>query len=476
MDRWIKAKLSKDSNVIGPGFNTMTPIVGISLWLRELTNNFTIAFLNQVLMMKPRVAFILYRYPLGVSSMIVNSIRLFADRGYLVDIFININSLNLAPIEFNNDSVRKVVYDDSQRSLPLKAYIHLLFRMDRFATKLLAPLPDSLRLPFLFPDLYLFSIWLRRRLKLYTYEYYIPVECRSLLCFVDFPEESKIIYYNMELLDWNKYSPLYPGKTVLKEIEYKVISRLDHVAITSKRRAEMFCEINKFPMNKIDILPVTPLGDPIRIRSGYFRKVFGIPEDTRVVIYCGSFFPWAKCLEIIRTVKHWPDDYALVMHTWNQSAVGTEYYNQMVEEARGLPIYFSFKYIEYDKLALAISSADIGLMFYDGSDANYSELLFSSNKLGEYLKAGLMIICSDLPSLKQFVEDNDIGVAIPVEELPRAIKETTKRLGAFKANSVQCYSEKFRFDEYFSRFYERLQRWQVESKEPYHGGQPAFDP
>jgi len=408
--------------------------------------------------MKSRVAFILYRYPLGVSSMIINSITLLVERGFLVDIYINANSLNQSPIEFSDNSIRMFVYDDGTVSFPLKAYIHLLFRTDKVATVLFGLLPDSLRLPFLFPDLYLFSIWLRKRLKRYTYEYYIPVECRSLLCFVDFPEESKIVYYNMELLDWNEYSPLYPGKTVLKEIEYKIISRLDHVAITSKRRAEMFCDINKFPMNKINILPVTPLGDPIKMRSEYFRKLFGIPEDTRIVIYCGSFLPWAKCLEIIRTVKYWPDHYALVMHTWNPSAVGTEYYNRMVEEARGFPVHFSYNYIEYNELALAISSADIGLMFYDGSDANYSELLFSSNKLGEYLKAGLMIICSDLPSLKQFVEDNDIGIAIPVEELPRAIKETTKRLGTFKANSIRCYLEKFRFEEYFSHFYDELRR------------------
>jgi len=408
--------------------------------------------------MKPRIAFILYRYPLGVSSMIINSIKLLVDRGYSVDIFINLNSLNLAPIEFNNESIRMFVYDDSRIPLPRRAYIHLLFRTDKLATVLLGALPDSLRLPLLFPDIYVFSRWLNRHLERSTYDYYMPVECRSLLCFVSFPEKSKIIYYNMELLDWNRFSPLYPGKAALKKMEYYIITQIRHVAITSPLRAEIFCKINGFDMSKVSILPVTPSGGPISAKSDYFRSLFGIPASTCLVVYSGSFQPWAKCLDIIGTVKNWPENHALVMHTWNPSIVGTQYHAQMVEEAKGLPIYFSYSYIEYDKLALALSSADIGLMFYDGSDANYSEILFSSNKLGEYLKAGLMVICSDLPSLKQFVEENRIGIAVPLEELPRAIAGAKNHLGRYRENAASCYVEKFCFEEYFDRFYEKLKK------------------
>jgi hypothetical protein len=104
-----------------------------------------------------------------------------------------------------------------------------------------------------------------------------------------------------------------------------------------------------------------------------------------------------------------------------------------------------------------MSSADMGLAFYEAVDRNYTEILFSSNKIGEYLKAGLGIICSDFPSVKQFVESHDIGMAVPVYELPRAIREISERIDSVRDNALQCYKNELRFENYFNRFYDQLQ-------------------
>jgi glycosyltransferase involved in cell wall biosynthesis len=239
-------------------------------------------------------------------------------------------------------------------------------------------------------------------------------------------------------------------------MEYRMIQSLDHVAITSPLRAGHFSDINDFDIEKIRVLPVAPIGEPIHKRSSFFREKFGIRDNSKIVLYMGNFEPWFMCLEIIETVKNWPQNFVLIMHTWNKSFLKTQYYGEMVNSAKGVPVYFSSDYIEYVELAAAISSADIGLMFYEAIDANFSEILFSSNKFGEYLRAGLPIICSDFPSLKEFVEENGVGMAVPVNELSFAVEQIGNKIDIMKKNAHLCYDEKIRFESFFARFYDQL--------------------
>ncbi len=388
--------------------------------------------------------------------MVINSIRLFAEKGFRVDVYINKRTMDSSPIEFGEKRVSFSIYDDDSRNFFSRGCRYILTQI----SKLLAPSVRYLSFNFClfmyYHDVFLFSRWLKKKLGNYSYVYFIPIECKSLLCLNHINDKSKIVYYNMELLDWKDEKYEYKYEQTLKKLEYQMISELSNAVIPSPRRAELFAKINDFDLSKIFILPVASMGDPIRARSKYFRELFDIPDDWKIVVYSGNIAPWAKCLEIIQSVKDWPTGYALVMHTWNKSVVRTRYYNEMINEARGLPVYFSNEYITYDDLALALSSADIGVMFYEEINDNFTEILFSSNKFGEYLKAGLAIICSEFISLKDFVEERSIGAAISIEELPRAVTLIGEKIEILKNNAHACYEEQLRFENYFESFYDRL--------------------
>jgi len=403
-----------------------------------------------------RIAFILYNYPLGVSSMLINSIRLFAYKGYKVDIYINKRNLDDTPINFPKDQVTFFVYDDSKQSFIFRCYRFVMRRTGNMAAWFAKQSMFSLCLFLFFPDVYFFSKWLKIKLSGQNYTYIIPVESNSLISLNILKDKKRILYYNLELLDWKKENPLYKNKLLLKHLEFRMIHKLSTVVVPSPLRAKSFSTINEFELHNILILPVAPIGEPITNRRRYFRELFDIPVDSKIVVYSGNFQPWFKCLEIIRSVKDWPKDYALVMHTWNRPVLETKYYKEMTAEAKGLPVYFSTSYIEYEELAAALSSADIGIVFYEAMDDNFTEILYSSNKIGEYLKGGLAIICSDFPSLKAFTEDNAIGLSIPVHELSLAVKQVGEKIEVFKKNALACYQEKFRFESHFERFYQNL--------------------
>jgi glycosyltransferase involved in cell wall biosynthesis len=262
----------------------------------------------------------------------------------------------------------------------------------------------------------------------------------------------------MELLDWSADNPLYADKTVLKSLEHRALGRVQHVMITSPERGKIFASLNDFPLERVSALPVAPLRRPHAERSRFFRDRFGIPDDRLVLIYSGNFAPWAQCLEIICSMDGWPENAVLVMHTWNKGAMSTEYFAQMSRAAAGRAVFFSAEYLLYEDLAPALSSADIGLMFYEAIDANFTEILFSSNKMAEYLAAGLPIICSPFPSLEKFVRDERIGVAADFQEIGSAARRIASDMAGYRSSVADCLRRHFEFERYFAEafsFYAR---------------------
>jgi hypothetical protein len=403
------------------------------------------------------VAFVLYGYPLGVSSMIINCVRLFARKGCRVDVYVNKEHFSKSPIELNHPRINVIIHDDSRFSLFFRCCRFLSRRVgDRFLF-LSKYFSFKTRLLLFFPGICRFMRWLNGQMLQKDHAYVFPVEAMSLICLDFFRDKTKIVYFNLELLDWVKGNLIHENnKLILKHLEYHLIKRLTRAVTPSPLRSDIFSQINHFDRNNISDLPVVPIGDGVSRKSRFFRDKFNIPEEHQIVLYCGQFVPSFQCVEIIGTVLDWPKNTVLIMHTWDRTALTTRYYKEMKHAATDLPVHFSTHYIPYDDLVHAMSSADMGLAFYEAVDKNYTEILFSSNKIGEYLKAGLGIICSDYPSLMQFVELHDIGMAIPIQELPRAIKGISQRIDSVRDNVLKCYNNELRFENYFNRFYDQL--------------------
>lgn len=404
-----------------------------------------------------KVAFVMCRYPLGISSMIVNSIRLFAERGISVDVYISKKSFEECPINFSESNIRIFIFDDKGFGLYFRGYRFFM----RHASNIMYPLMKRCGLRtgvrFTFPEIFRFSSWLKSLTDFEDYDYVFPVDCHSLISLYNMLKTDKLIYYDMELLNWDSKDKLYGNKLILKDLEYRLIQLLQCVVLASRARAESFCRINKFSSSKIQILPVASMGNPVSGVNNYFRKKFSIPEDHIIIVYSGNFVSWFQCIEIIdamRSVKN--RACSLVMHTWNQSSTESGYFKDMVRHASGLPVFFSTEYISGDEFTKVLSSADIGLAFYADLDDNFTEILFSSNKIGEYLKAGLPIITSDFKPLHDFIRETKVGLAVPVQELSKAIEDIARQLEEYKSNALACYNTLYRFESYFEKYYEFL--------------------
>jgi glycosyltransferase involved in cell wall biosynthesis len=411
-------------------------------------------------MNRQRVAFVLYSYPLGVSLMVINSILLFACKGFEVDVYIDGKTLAECPVDFDNPKIRLRVYSENKGVL-MWLLLYLVYRLNlqfKPTEQMARTYSIKAALARVNPMLFFFSRWLKKEMFSASYKYVFPVEYLSLLAVNGLKGDHKTVYYNMELMDWKEDNPLYINKLLWKIMEFRAVKNADHVVIQSQRRAEIFARINQYELDKILILPVASMGNPCETRSSFFREKFSIPYNQTIVIYAGNFSEWACCREIISNVRYWPKNYSLVMHTWTRGALTGDYFAGMKSDALGLPVYFSYEYLSSEALVPALSSADIGLMFYRAIDDNFTEIAYSSNKLGEYLKAGLPIICSDYPSLREFVDSQQIGIAAAApDQLSSVLPIIRGRLGEMRLNVLRCYQDNFRFERFFEVFYASLE-------------------
>ena len=394
-----------------------------------------------------RISFILYNYPLGVSTMIINTIALLR-RDNEVVVFLNDDQHKSIPCE---PWLSELVVSLPSRVLPQnrvwRVFVKAMNKGRRGLSSLFGAFFSWEKKN---PELFTFANLLKKELSKKTYDILIPVESLSLIAAnYAWDGRASMIYFDMELLDWGTVNPLYPDKNELKKRQHAALRQVDHVMITSTERANIFAQINQFDPQRISVLPVVPLRRSWGKRSRYFREKFSISDEQFVVVYTGNFMPWAQCVEIIKSMDRWPDNAVLVMHTWNRPILTSPYFSEMQEAACGRPVFFSSEYLLYGDLFMALTSADVGLLFYESIDSNFTEICFSSNKMGEYVAAGLPVIASPFPSLISFIEQQGIGKAVSFEEIGDALREIYENMDSYQQNVKKCASTLFSFENYF---------------------------
>ena len=422
-----------------------------------------------------RILFILLDYPLGISTMLINAIAMLKENGNNVAIISNSDQLKDLPCEswlselFVPVLQEKPVEEPVGKENKIKEFIKnnkFLYFFIKVLKKILQipirkKITENLTWEEKNSGIFDFAAVLKKYLSDNKPDIVMPVECFSLIATVEalkqIEPKPEIIYYDMELLDWAPENPLYTGKLELKQRQFEALQQVKHVVITSFNRAKIFAKINQFFPENISVLPVVPRKRK-KQSSSYFRDKFKIGHDNTLVIYAGNFMPWAQCLEIIESMSSWPKNAVLVMHTWNKGSLSLDYFQRMVEAAKFLPVYFSADYLRYDELGVALSSADIGLFYYQDIDDNFTEICFSSNKMGEYLASGLPLICSPHKSLKEFVDKHKIGFAVNFAEIGNAIKDISADKKRYNENVKTCCEEYFVFDKYFNQAFTPLEK------------------
>lgn len=149
------------------------------------------------------------------------------------------------------------------------------------------------------------------------------------------------------------------------------------------------------------------VGQDPESNNNYLRDRFCIPSDSLVFLYLGSLQKGRGIEMLIDIFSEHPEHHIVF--------VGYGPLEEMVEQAshKHTAIHFHEKVPE-NRVVEISSSADVGMSLIERTCLSYYYCL--PNKLFEYLYAGIPVICSDFPEMKEVINRNNSGWVVAPEK------------------------------------------------------------
>jgi len=218
---------------------------------------------------------------------------------------------------------------------------------------------------------------------------------------------AKLIYDSHELyLERNRFEPYdRVGKWMRKKVEAYLIRRCDYVITVNDSLARMLADTYKVKlptvvMNTPSLAAVSPPSD---YRS--LRRAIGIPDDYAILLYSGSITFNRGLENLIEALVYLPKCFLVLMGYSHDS-----YENKLrtIAQKKGVASRLAFfGPVPSSEVTLYASSADLGVAPIENVCLSY--YYCSPNKLFEYLLAGLPVIASDFPEMRQIIDEYGVG-------------------------------------------------------------------
>lgn len=134
------------------------------------------------------------------------------------------------------------------------------------------------------------------------------------------------------------------------------------------------------------------------------RKRLGLPLEGKIVLYVGRLDGWKGVTTLCDAAEFLPQNYRVVL-------IGGEA-QQVLQLQQHYPKVTFLGFHPYRELADNMAAADVLVLPNTGKDT--IALHFSSPlKLFAYMTSGVPIVSSDLPSIREVVDDNAVFFVIP---------------------------------------------------------------
>ncbi|MCK6581047.1 MAG: hypothetical protein L6Q98_23380 [Anaerolineae bacterium] len=293
------------------------------------------------------------------------------------------------------------------------------------------------------------------------FQYFIGVEPAGLVR-VDLHSRIlgvPLIYYSLELLLSSELSDV---ERPLKQREQKSSQRAWRILIQDADRAKLLAEDNNLPLERFVMIPNAPLGPAQFARQRYWHEKFGLPPETKILLYAGGIWLGTGIDEIVSSAAQLPDGWVLVVHTRSSSETSTQI-QQLRASATPGKVLFSLTPVtrkEYDDL---VSSADIGIAFYvpipgfSTLQSNLSTLGLSSGKVAYYLRAGLPVIVNNATSIADFVRDFEIGATVESgADIAGAVERIMQRYDILSQSAREVFASQLDFENSFRDFLKEM--------------------
>lgn len=319
----------------------------------------------------------------GISTPVIMTARYLAQRGYLVDLFMdqdrNCHELGIDVPTFKESGIRIITFSGEGASQLPADPLRKIDPRDRLFAERVRMLPDR-------------------------YAWLVGFDPHGLIRAGLLAEQWQIpfIYHSLEI---------YPADDDLKRLE-QLFSRQALLSVTQDQaRADILSALTGMPRDRVRIVYNSSLGEVTPEKRGYFREKFGLPPEAVVVLATGTLLPITCVDSLIRSAPLWPAGFVLVLHGWIPDPLFKEF---VLRACATHPdrIFLSTEIVAAEQKSILFQSADLGLVFYSADDINLAYAAGSAGKLYDFMQAGVPVIANDIPGMRELVEGNGIGLVV----------------------------------------------------------------
>jgi glycosyltransferase involved in cell wall biosynthesis len=168
-----------------------------------------------------------------------------------------------------------------------------------------------------------------------------------------------------------------------------------------------------------------------------FRKLYGLDKNVIVLLYQGVLLEGRGVPNILRAMIKMPDTVLIIVGDGEKKSNFIKLAGSLGVKDR---VIFTGM-ISQKELINYTAGADIGLALIENISISYYYAL--PNKLFEYIMAGLPLLSSDLPQMKEIIEKYNVGESISIENdenIINAIRKWINEPGLLALYRKNCQS------------------------------------
>ena len=270
------------------------------------------------------------------------------------------------------------------------------------------------------PNKLLFLYWCYKISDKTRYDHFIGVDPAGLVIsgLLSFFKSINFSYLSLELILRSDKNLMFKGGWKLKGwklLESFFIKKTKNIIIQDDLRLNLLKNEYKLNKNKFLLFPNSPIGNAKIKRSKWLHKKLNIPTNTKIILYMGSWLDIFYNNWITKLASKDIGNCIIVVQSREKINIEQNRYSEKIK--------FLTTPLVYSDLKKLISSASVGLAFYDSDYSdNIKYVGKSSGKMTHYLYNGIPIICNTLPYWQKSLKKYNSGICVDnIKQLHTAV-------------------------------------------------------
>lgn len=259
----------------------------------------------------------------------------------------------------------------------------------------------------------------------------------------------RLIYCSLEILCLTDHYTL--GIRLLKAMERRCHRKAELTIIQDSHRQALLESENRIGAFPTVFLPNSPGGPPCASKSRHLRGRLGIADDRKTVLHAGTIASWSDCERLARSVENWPREWLLLFQC--RQRPNDPYGRRVLAMADQRRVWVHSEPLPAEDLGPVVSSADVGVALYSPCKGNaivgknVAVMGKASGKIATYLRHGLPVVATELPSLA-YLKSNNAGILVSSPSQIGAALATIGQDGSlYSRGATACYLAEFDLDQ-----------------------------